>query len=154
LPLALALEERLVRRAQDDPVGALTAAARNGLPARSWQRLLWTGAATLRDVTDPMARELVAGALCAALVHLPPAVAFLEAVAMARCFADQPGVDVFHLLALSTTPGLSEAARGDLLLAVGAALAVRGATGEAAALNAEAVRLAGEGRQGGRRGGR
>lgn len=146
LPAALVLEERLVCLARRDPVSALTAAAELTLPARAWQRLLWTGAATLRDAEAPITRDLVAGALCAAVVHLPPAVAFLEAVGLARRFAEQPDVDVFHLMALGTTPGLSEAARADLLLAVGAALAARGATAEAAVMNAEAAWLAGESR--------
>ncbi|MDB4983475.1 MAG: hypothetical protein JWM82_4227 [Myxococcales bacterium] len=142
LPSAVVREERLVLQAGHDPVNALAAAAQFGLSARAWRRLLWTGASTLRDA-DPMTRDLVAGALCAALEHLPAAVAFLEAVNLARCFADELGVDVFHLMALGTTRGLSDAATADLLLAVGAALAARGATAEAAALNVEAVRLAG-----------
>jgi hypothetical protein len=151
LPLPLALEERLVYQARHDPVGALTAAGGCPLPARAWQSLLWTCAAGLSDVCDPMVFDLLAGALCAALAYLPPAVAFLEAVELARRFADEPRVDVFHLLTLSTTPGFSQAARADLLLALGAALAVRGASADSAAIHAEAALLAGEARRDRRR---
>lgn len=146
LPTALVFEERLTSLALRDPVSALAAAAGLSLPARAWQRLLWTGAAMLHDAAVPTTRDLLAAALCAALGHLPPAVAFLEAVGLARCFAEDANVDIFHLMVLGATPGLAAGARVDLLLAVGAALAARGATVEASMANAEAALLAGESR--------
>jgi hypothetical protein len=146
LPAALVLEERLVCLAARDPVTALAAAGQVTLPARAWRRLLSISAAALRDADSPMTRDLVASALCAALTHLPPAIAFLEAVRLARCFAEDREIDIIHLLALSTTTGLTVPARADLLLAIAAALAARGATDEAATMNAEAAMLAREGR--------
>jgi hypothetical protein len=146
LPAAVVLEERLVAALPREPLPALAAAAKAPLPARAWRRLLAAGAAALAETTDPLARDLLAAELCASLAHLPPAIAFLEAVSLARCFAVTPDVDDFHLLALTATPGLAAPARADLCLAVGAALASRGAVDEAAQLNAEAARLGGEAR--------
>lgn len=142
LPPAIVCEERLLALAARDPLGALEAAAQAALPAQARRALMAAGAARLRDEADPVRRDLLAGALCAALARLSPAVAFLEAVALARCFAQAPAVDDFHLLALSAVPGLSEPARVDLELAVGAALAARGAAADAARINAHAARRA------------
>lgn len=142
LPAAVVCEERLLALTVRDPLSALEAAAQVALPAQARRALMAAAAARLPDEPDPMRRDLLAGALCAALAHLPPAVAFLEAVALARCFAQTPAVDDFHLLALSAVPGLSEPARVDLELAVGAALAARGAAGDAARINAQAARRA------------
>jgi hypothetical protein len=136
LPAEVAREEILLAQAGEDPIPALAAAAEARPSAGTWRSLLAIGAARLQAEADAVRRDLLAGALCAALAHLPPAVAFLEAVALARCFAETPAVDDFHLLALSAIPGLSNPARSDLELAVGAALSARGAV-EAARLNAQ-----------------
>lgn len=138
LPPDVAREEFVMAKAHQDPVAALAVASREPLSSRAWRAVLAAGAAHLRAVTDPVSRDLLASALCAALPRLSPAVAFLEAIALARCFAEIAEVDEFHLLALSALPGLSATARVDLQLAVGAALAARGAAAEAALLNAAA----------------
>ena len=142
LPAAIVCEERLLALAERDPLAALESAAHARLSGRAWRALMAAGAARLQEEADAVTRDLLAAALCAALVHLSPAVAFLEAVALARCFAETGAVDDFHLLALSALPGLSEPARADLELAVGAALAARGSAAEAARINAHAARRA------------
>ncbi|MFL5308018.1 MAG: hypothetical protein ACJ8F1_22575 [Polyangia bacterium] len=142
LPATVAREERLLALAKRDPLGALELAGEAALSAQAWRALMAAGAARLQQEADSVRRDLLAGALCAALAHLSPAVAFLEAVALARCFAETRTIDDFHLLALSAVPGLSEPARVDLELAVGAALAARGAAAEAARVNAQAARRA------------
>lgn len=142
LPPAVVCEERLLALAARDPLAALEAAGHAALPAQPRRALMAAGRARLQEEQDPVRRDLLAGALCAALAHLSPAVAFLEAVALARSFAETPAVDDFHLLALSAVAGLSQPARVDLELAVGAALAARGAAVDAARINAQAARRA------------
>jgi hypothetical protein len=142
LPAAVVREETLLALAGRDPLAALEAASEAALSGDARRALMAAGAARLEEEADPVRRDLLAAALCGALAQLPPAVAFLEAVSLARCFACTPAVDDFHLLALSAVPRLSEPARVDLELAVGAALAARGAAGEAARVNAQAARRA------------
>lgn len=141
LPFLTVKEERLVRQAMTDPIGALTDPAVAHFSSAAIQRLMRIASAQLGSTTDAVTRDALACALHQSLEHLPPAVRLVEAVGLAQYYTASELVDPLHIIALAELETVSPSGRADLLRTVGAALAVHGLLRESAAYNAHAAEL-------------
>jgi hypothetical protein len=136
----IALEERLVFRAGVEPLAAL---ADDGVPflsAAAQRRFVAACLSRFPGASSGEANAL-ARALRDALDWWPAPSAFLHALRLVQAYCALPAVGAEHLLALAGVGTPSSLAQADLLRAVGAALAARGAMASASELNARADRI-------------